>query len=170
MQFFEKPIRPMFFSNVKNFIVVIENENFVLPTLPFVFAQLDNFTCDDYYQFESDALRLPSDWFKIIPNNRNLKTISMAKTALTTQNLNDYSKRFPNLNSFTFKLSGDLCDDALIQVLKCTQIKTITIAGVPVTTPYDALMNRLSNKWNYRFVPDARSEEVQTLLLKQVLV
>lgn len=163
--FFDEEIKPLLFKRVKNFIVVFDTEDFVLPSLPFQLPSLDNITTDNYSLVESDAYRLPNDWYSIT-DNPNLKTILMAKTALPVAQVCDFSKRFGNLNSFTFKSEGDLCNPELIECLESATSTSIKITGIPVTTSCDAL-KKLSTKWFYLFVPEAQSHEVQSLLMNK---
>lgn len=165
-EFYEKQIKPMSFNNVERFIVTTEDYS-ILPDLPFVFNRLEKFKYSDDYPLNNDVLRLPTDWYKIIPNNQNLKTISMPRTELSIQLLNEYSTRFPNLISFAFEMSDQLCNDALTQFLKSTQIKTIKIKRVLVENPCDLLTTELPTKWNYQFAPEIYTKRTQTLLLEQ---
>lgn len=165
-EYFERKSNPMVFNNVKNFVIETV-EDFVLPDLPFIFNKIESLTYDDYYPIKNDDLRLPHDWYKVIPNNQNLKVISMPKTRLTTETLIDYSIRFPNLNSLSFKLSADRFDDALIQFLEDTQIKSITITRVPIDISSDTLAKKLPGKWNYQLVPEIYRKESHSFLLEQ---
>lgn len=163
---FHQTIAPMHFNNLENFIVVTE-ERLRLPSLPFVFNSLKNLTCIDEYPIGNGVLRLPSDWYNIIPNCESLDAISMDDIKLSTKQLVDYSNRFPNLHSISFKLSGELCDDELIQFLQSTQIKSIEIGGIPVISSCDDVTNKLTDKWKYKFTFEMYTNQTQSLLLEQ---
>lgn len=157
----------MHFPNLDTFIIVDE-EMFTVPRLPFSFSSLKNFTYVDKYVWNGGKFQLPYDWYKIIPNTDTLQTISVKDNKLSMEQLVDYSNRFSNLENLSFLLSWDLCDDKLIEFLTTTptHIKTIEIARVPTNSSCD-LAKKLSGKWNFKFIPETYMTNRHTLLLER---
>lgn len=135
----QKSVAPIYCNYVRNFTLINDNDmDSDLIILPLVFNGLISFN----YRYTGIS-PINNGWIQMVPNNKNLKDISMPDMQLSTQNLIDYSQRFPNLCSITFERSGLFHDDGFIPFLARTRITKITLINVALKF-VNQLMNDVS--------------------------